>query len=95
MRISFFECCKNATSHFLFEAVNSIEKVYVMADVNFFYFAKHKNQIITLLPLMLYISGSQPGVRAPPGVREKSRGLRQIFIILILIMKKSKVAPKT
>jgi len=44
---------------------------------------------------MLYISGSQPGVRVPPGVREKSRGLRQIFIILILMMKKSKVASKT
>jgi len=40
MRISFFECCKNAKSHFLFEAVNSIEKVYVMADVIFILFCQ-------------------------------------------------------
>jgi hypothetical protein len=28
---------------------------------------------------LLYSSGSQPGVRVPPRVREKSLGVRQIF----------------
>jgi len=43
---------------------------------------------------VLYISGSQPGVRVPPGVREKPRGVRQIFISLRLLMKKTEVVSK-
>jgi len=37
----------------------------------------------------VYDSGSQPGVR------EKSQGVRQIFIILRLLMGKTEVASKT
>ena len=32
--------------------------------------------------VIVYDSGSQPGLRVPPGVREKSEGVRQIVISL-------------
>ena len=36
---------------------------------------------------MVYVSGSQPGVRVPPWVREKSLRVRQIFIKLRFTLK--------
>jgi len=35
---------------------------------------------------MLYTSCSQPGVRVPPGVSEKSLGVRQIFFTPKLLL---------
>ena len=34
-----------------------------------------------------YISGSQPGFRVPPGVREKSQGVRQFEVFVENVLK--------
>jgi len=43
---------------------------------------------------MVYNSGSQPGVRGFPRVREISRGVRQIFISLRLLKSKTEIVSK-
>jgi len=40
---------------------------------------------------MVYTSGSQPGVRVPPGVREKSLRVRQIFFAHVPLNKDIKI----
>jgi len=39
----------------------------------------------SLFVIFVYISGSQPGVRVPPGVRERTLGVHQILLTLKLI----------
>ena len=36
-------------------------------------------------------SGSQPGIRIPPGVRDKSQGVRQILIITTLLTRGKRI----
>ena len=43
--------------------------------------------LLTLMIIFTYSSGSKPGVRTPPGVRDKSLGVRQIRILIENVLK--------
>jgi len=57
-----------------------MQKKFQSNFLQFFYVNSLEGEISYFLPT-IYNSGSQPGVRVPPGVREKSRGVRQFSLV--------------